>query len=76
MHKYSFVMFLIALPRLQHLIMMANDGNVKITLRVLERGVHYRKLLKDVSKKGETNVVLDVPAARIAEILTIVSRQF
>lgn len=56
--------------------MMANDGTVKITLRVLERGVHYRKLLKDVSKKGETNVVLDVPAARIAEILTIVSKKF
>lgn len=56
--------------------MMANDGNVKITLRVLERGVHYRKLLKDVSKKGETNVVLDVPASRIAEILTLVNRHF
>ncbi|GFU53715.1 glutamate receptor ionotropic, kainate 1 [Trichonephila clavipes] len=61
------------LPRLQDLIMMANEGDIKITLSVLERGLHYRNLLKDVSKKGETNVVLDVPASHIAEILSMVS---
>ncbi|XP_071039328.1 glutamate receptor ionotropic, kainate 2-like [Parasteatoda tepidariorum] len=60
-----------SLPRLQHLIMMANDGDVKITLRVLERGLHYRNLLKEVSKKGETNVVLDVPTSKITEILSM-----
>ncbi|KAF8794053.1 Glutamate receptor ionotropic like protein [Argiope bruennichi] len=60
-----------SLPRLQHLIMMGNEGDIKITLSVLERGLQYRNLLKDVSKKGETNVVLDVPASHLSEILTM-----
>ncbi|GFU02302.1 glutamate receptor ionotropic, kainate 1 [Nephila pilipes] len=65
------VSLFLALPRLQDLIMMANEGDIKITLSVLERGLHYRNLLKDVSKKGETNVVLDIPASHIAEILSM-----
>lgn len=68
MPKHFIVFFFTALPRLQHLIMMANDGTVKITLRVLERGVHYRKLLKDVSKKAETKVAFDVPVTHIEEM--------
>lgn len=53
------------LIRLQELLKAPSHKDVKITLQQLTPGLSYKKLLKDIGKRGETNIILDIPAEKV-----------
>lgn len=58
------------LMKLQELMKLRNQNNIKITLQQYSLDFQYNKILKDIRKKGETNIVLEVPTSRIKDVLT------
>uniref|UniRef100_A0A061QLI4 Glutamate receptor 1 n=1 Tax=Cupiennius salei TaxID=6928 RepID=A0A061QLI4_CUPSA len=58
------------LMKLQELMKLRNENNLKITLQQYSADFQYNKILKDIRKKGETNIVLEVPTSRIKDVLT------
>ncbi|XP_054708737.1 glutamate receptor ionotropic, kainate 2-like isoform X2 [Uloborus diversus] len=58
------------LIKLQDLMKLRNLSNVKISLQQYTFDFQYNKILKDIRKKGETNIVLEVPTSRIKDVLT------
>ncbi|GIY85256.1 glutamate receptor ionotropic, kainate 5 [Caerostris darwini] len=57
------------LMKLQELMKLRNQNNVKISLQQYTVDFQYNKILKDIRKKGETNIVLEVPTSRIKDVL-------
>ncbi|GIY31921.1 glutamate receptor ionotropic, kainate 3 [Caerostris extrusa] len=55
--------------KLQELMKLRNQNNVKISLQQYTVDFQYNKILKDIRKKGETNIVLEVPTSRIKDVL-------
>uniref|UniRef100_A0A1W7RAA1 Glutamate receptor 1 n=1 Tax=Hadrurus spadix TaxID=141984 RepID=A0A1W7RAA1_9SCOR len=58
-----------ALITLQEVLTMSKTGDVKILLTPYRPINTYRKLLKDISRRGETNLVLDLPPEKIPYVL-------
>lgn len=65
-----FSMYFSELMKLQELMKLRNQNNIKITLQQYTTEFQYNKILKDIRKKGETNIVLEVPTNRIKDVLT------
>ncbi|KFM59945.1 Glutamate receptor, ionotropic kainate 2, partial [Stegodyphus mimosarum] len=57
------------LMKLQDLMKLRNQNDVKISLQQYTMEFQYNKILKDIRKKGETNIVLEVPTSRITDVL-------
>nr|XP_015925655.2 glutamate receptor ionotropic, kainate 2 isoform X3 [Parasteatoda tepidariorum] len=58
------------LMKLQELMKLRNQNKVQISLQQYTADFQYNKILKDIKKKGETNIVLEVPTSRIKDVLT------
>ncbi|XP_055926547.1 glutamate receptor ionotropic, kainate 2-like isoform X1 [Argiope bruennichi] len=58
------------LMKLQELMKLRNNKEVKISLQQFTVDFQYNKILKDIKKKGETNIVLEVPTSRIKDVLS------
>lgn len=56
--------------KLQELMKLRNENSIKITLQQFTMEFQYNKILKDIRKKGETNIVLEVPTSRIKDVLS------
>ncbi|XP_076358817.1 glutamate receptor ionotropic, kainate 2-like [Tachypleus tridentatus] len=59
-----------ALIKLKELLKQDKEKPVKVSLRQLTRGMSYRKLVKDISQQGATNIILDISTSKIKEFLT------
>lgn len=58
------------LIRLQDVLKASTEKRyVKVTLKQLNPEQSYRKLIKDIGKTGETNVVLDIPIDKVIPVL-------
>ncbi|XP_013785227.2 glutamate receptor ionotropic, kainate 2-like, partial [Limulus polyphemus] len=57
------------LVRLQDLLKAPSYQDVKVVLHQLTPGQSYKKLLKDIGKQGETNIVLNVPIGKVPLVL-------
>lgn len=58
-----------ALLILQDVVTISKTGDIKVFLRPFRTGYTYRKLLKDISRRGETNLVLNLPPEKIPYVL-------
>ncbi|XP_013790329.2 glutamate receptor ionotropic, kainate 1-like [Limulus polyphemus] len=58
-----------AMIKLKELLKQDTDKPVKVSVHQLTRGMSYRKLVKDISQQGATNIILDISTRKIKDFL-------
>ncbi|XP_076374002.1 glutamate receptor ionotropic, kainate 1-like isoform X3 [Tachypleus tridentatus] len=56
-----------ALIKLKELLKRDKEKTAKVSIRQLKPGMSYKKLVKDIGKQGETNIIVDISTWRIKE---------
>lgn len=67
-----------ALVRLRAILELSSPRTgqpIPVSLKLLPQGMAHRPVLRDIAKSGDSNIVLDVSAQRLGDILRYVSLQ-